>query len=163
MKVPLHAEISFVDSIRGPVTFQSRDVDDQILMKSDGFPTYHLANVVDDHLMQITHVLRGEEWITSTPKHVLLYQAFGWTPPAFGHLPLLRNADKSKVSKRKNPVSLNWFREAGYLPDALLNFLGMMAFTFEDGRELFTLDEFIKEFKLERVSLGGPVFDLKKL
>ena len=143
--------------------FNTAQVDDQVLMKGDGFPTYHLANVVDDHLMQVTHVLRGEEWLSSTPKHVLLYQAFGWTPPAFAHLPLLRNNDKSKVSKRKNPVSVNWFRESGYLPDAMVNFLGMMAFTFEDGREIFTLDDFVQHFTLERVSLGGPVFDLKKL
>jgi glutamyl-tRNA synthetase len=145
------------------VTIHTREVDDQVLMKSDGFPTYHLANVVDDHLMGVTHVLRGEEWISSTPKHVLLYQSFGWQPPEFAHLPLLRNQDKSKVSKRKNPVSLSWFREAGYLPDAMVNFLGMMAFTFEDGREIFSLDDFVQHFTLDRISLGGPVFDLKKL
>ncbi len=156
-------EIIVADLLRGDVKFNTAQVDDQVLMKGDGFPTYHLANVVDDHLMQVTHVLRGEEWLSSTPKHVLLYQAFGWTPPAFAHLPLLRNNDKSKVSKRKNPVSVNWFRESGYLPDAMVNFLGMMAFTFEDGREIFTLDDFVQHFTLERVSLGGPVFDLKKL
>jgi glutamyl-tRNA synthetase len=151
------------DLLRKPVTIHTREVDDQVLMKSDGFPTYHLANVVDDHLMGVTHVLRGEEWISSTPKHVLLYQSFGWQPPEFAHLPLLRNQDKSKVSKRKNPVSLSWFREAGYLPDAMVNFLGMMAFTFEDGREIFSLDDFVQHFTLDRISLGGPVFDLKKL
>jgi glutamyl-tRNA synthetase len=155
--------ITINDLLRKPVEINTREVDDQVLMKSDGFPTYHLANVVDDHLMGVTHVLRGEEWISSTPKHVLLYQSFGWQPPEFAHLPLLRNQDKSKVSKRKNPVSLNWFQEAGYLPDAMVNFLGMMAFTFEDGREVFSLQDFVENFTLERISLGGPVFDLKKL
>jgi glutamyl-tRNA synthetase len=156
-------KISFHDKLRGTVEFHTREIDDQVLQKSDGFPTYHLANVVDDHVMGVTDVMRGEEWISSTPKHVLLYAAFGWDAPQFAHLPLLRNADKSKVSKRKNPVSLRWFRECGYLPDAMVNFLGMMAFTFEDGREIFSLDDFVKHFTLDRVSLGGPVFDLKKL
>jgi glutamyl-tRNA synthetase len=113
--------------------------------------------------MGVTHVMRGEEWISSTPKHVLLYAAFGWEAPEFAHLPLLRNNDKSKVSKRKNPVSLRWFRECGYVPDAMVNFLGMMAFTFEDGREIFSLSDFVQHFTLDRISLGGPVFDLKKL
>jgi glutamyl-tRNA synthetase len=157
------AKVRFHDELRGQVEFDTREVDDQVLMKSDGFPTYHLANVVDDHLMGVTHVLRGEEWISSTPKHVLLYSAFGWTAPTFAHLPLLRNADKTKVSKRKNPVSLTYFRECGYFPDAMMNFLGTMAFTFEDGREIFSLDEFVQNFQLQRVVLGGPVFDLKRL
>lgn len=156
-------KVRFTDLLRGELEFDTREIDDQVLLKSDGFPTYHLANIVDDHLMGVTHVMRGEEWISSTPKHVLLYQAYGWQAPAFAHLPLLRNADKSKVSKRKNPVSLSWFKEAGYFPDAMINFLGMMAFTFEDGREIFTLGDFVQGFKLERVVLGGPVFDLKKL
>ncbi len=156
-------KVRFTDLLRGELEFDTREIDDQVLLKSDGYPTYHLANIVDDHLMGVTHVLRGEEWISSTPKHVLLYQAYGWQAPAFAHLPLLRNADKSKVSKRKNPVSLSYFKECGYFPDAMVNFLGMMAFTFEDGREIFTLDDFVKGFQLERVVLGGPVFDLKKL
>ncbi len=155
--------VSFVDHLRKELEFNTKEVDDQVLQKSDGFPTYHLANVVDDHLMGVTHVFRGEEWISSTPKHVLLYRAFGWEPPEFAHLSLLRNSDKSKVSKRKNPVSLNWFKEAGYLPDALVNYLGTMAFTFEDGREIFSLQDFVDHFTLDRVSLNGPVFDLKKL
>jgi glutamyl-tRNA synthetase len=163
LKTPTSGVTVVKDLFRGDVSFENKEIDDQVLMKSDGFPTYHLANVVDDRLMQITHVIRGEEWISSTPKHVLLYRAFGAEAPAFAHLPLLRNNDKSKVSKRKNPVSLSFFREAGYLPDAFVNFLGMMAFTFEDGREIFSLDDFVKEFKLERVVLGGPVFDLAKL
>lgn len=163
LKVPKGVEERvFRDTLRAePVKFGH--VDDQVLMKGDGFPTYHLANVVDDHLMEITHVMRGEEWLSSTPKHVILYESFGWQAPEFAHLPLLRNADKSKVSKRKNPVSLSWFRESGFLPEAMINFLGMMAFTFEDGREMFSLAEFIENFKIERVVLGGPVFDLKKL
>lgn len=163
LKSPRNEKITFKDSLRGEIIIDSNEVDDQVLFKSDGFPTYHLANVVDDHLMKITHVIRGEEWISSTPKHILLYRYFDWKAPQFAHLPLLRNADKSKVSKRKNPVSLDYFKEAGYLPDALLNFLGLMAFSFENGQEIFSLAEFITNFKLERVSLGGPVFDLKKL
>lgn len=163
LKTPREGKTTFVDLLRGEISINNSEVDDQVLFKSDGFPTYHLANVVDDKLMQVTHVIRGEEWISSTPKHVLLYQFFGWDAPQFAHLPLLRNADKSKVSKRKNPVSLDYFREAGYLPDALMNFLGLMAFSFEDGREIFSLEEFVQNFNLERISLGGPVFDLKKL
>ncbi len=163
LKTPHTGQTRFNDFFRGDIVIENTEVDDQVLFKSDGFPTYHLANVVDDRLMGITHVIRGEEWISSTPKHVLLYQAFGWQHPQFCHLPLLRNADKSKVSKRKNPVSLEYFREAGYLPDTLLNFLGLMAFSFEDAREIFTLEDFVQNFKLERVSLGGPVFDLQKL
>lgn len=171
LKVPRENDPSFADRIettihdllRGDITFQHTEIDDQVLLKNDGFPTYHLANVVDDHLMEITNVIRGEEWITSTPKHKLLYDAFGWEMPQMAHLPLLRNSDKSKVSKRKNPVSISYYRQSGYFPDAVINFLGTMAFTFEDGREIFTLQDFVENFKLERVVLGGPVFDLKKL
>ena len=155
--------ITVDDALRKPVEFNTMQVDDQVLLKSDGFPTYHLANIVDDHLMGVTHVMRGEEWLSSTHKHVLLYQSFGWEAPVFAHLPLLRNQDKSKVSKRKNPVSIGYFQEAGYMADAMVNFLGMMAFTFEDGREIFSLADFVENFNLDRISLGGPVFDLKKL
>jgi glutamyl-tRNA synthetase len=162
-RAPQPVKVRFEDALRGVVEIDTREIDDQVLMKSDGFPTYHLANIVDDHLMGVTHVMRGEEWISSTPKHVLLYAAFGWEAPLFAHLPLLRNNDKSKVSKRKNPVSLTYFQECGYFPDALINFLGTMAFTFEDGREIFTLPDFVENFRLERVVLGGPVFDLKRL
>jgi glutamyl-tRNA synthetase len=126
MKVPQHTSTTFRDELRGDITFDHNNVDDQVLMKSDGFPTYHLANVVDDHLMGITDVIRAEEWISSTPKHVLLYKAFGWQLPRFWHMPLLRNLDKSKISKRKNPVSLIYYRQAGYLPEAMINFLGLM-------------------------------------
>src|SRR5271163_2263265 len=126
MKVPLEGSTTFRDELRGDITFDHNNVDDQVLMKSDGFPTYHLANVVDDHLMHITDVIRAEEWISSTPKHVLLYNAFGWAIPRFWHMPLLRNLDKSKISKRKNPVSLVYYRESGFLPEAMINFLGLM-------------------------------------
>lgn len=163
LKTPESGQLVMRDILRGDITISFTEVDDQVLVKSDGFPTYHLANVVDDHLMGITHVIRGEEWISSMPKHILLYEALGVKKPEFCHLPLLRNADKSKVSKRKNPVSLNYFKEAGFLSEALLNFLGLMAYSMPDGKELFSLEEFISHFDLERISLGGPVFDMKKL
>jgi len=136
---------------------------DQILLKSDGFPTYHLANVVDDHLMGVTQVIRAEEWIPSTPKHLALYRAFGWEPPEFVHMPLLRNKNRSKISKRKNPVSLDYYRRAGFLPEAMVNFLANMGYSFGDDQEKFTLDEMLANFDLARVSLGEPVFDLEKL
>ncbi len=135
----------------------------QVLIKADGFPTYHMAVVVDDHLMRITHILRGEDWISSVPKHVLLYQYFGWEPPVFCHLPLLRNPDRSKLSKRRNPTSINYYRRAGYLPEALINYLGRMGWSMPDEREMFGRDEMIDAFDLKRISLGGPVFDLAKL
>jgi glutamyl-tRNA synthetase len=163
LKVPREGTTSFEDVLRGKVEFENQGVDDQVLLKSDGFPTYHLANVVDDHHMRITHVIRGEEWINSTPKHVLLYNGFGWTAPSFCHLPLLRNEDKSKVSKRKNPTSIFWYKHAGILPDALRNYLGLMGWTMPDGREVFSLEEMVKNFDISRITLGGPVFDLKKL
>jgi glutamyl-tRNA synthetase len=163
LAMPIDGQTQFDDGLRGPLSFENTQIDDQVLLKSDGFPTYHLANVVDDHLMQISHVIRAEEWISSTPKHVQLYQAFDWQPPRFIHMPLLRNADKSKISKRKNPVSLDYYRDTGYLPEALLNFLGLMGFSFGGDREKFTLAEMIAEFDWSKVSAGGPVFDLAKL
>jgi glutamyl-tRNA synthetase len=163
LKTPLDGTIVVNDRLRDPVSIDVQQIDDQVLLKSDGMPTYHLANVVDDHLMEITHVIRAEEWISSTPKHVLLYKAFGWDEPQFIHMPLLRNADKSKISKRKNPVSINYYRDAGILPHALLNFLALMGWSFGDDREKFTLDEMISVFSWDRVSLGGPVFNLDKL
>jgi glutamyl-tRNA synthetase len=165
LKVPLEGPIEFTDRLRGKVTRDAKEIDDQVLLKSDGLPTYHLANVVDDHLMQITHVIRAEEWISSTQKHVLLYKAFGWEQPEFIHMPLLRNADanKTKISKRKQPVSINYYRDIGILPNALLNFLGTMGWSFGGDREKFTLDEMISVFSWDRISLGGPVFDLDKL
>jgi glutamyl-tRNA synthetase len=163
MKMPLTGETVFVDRLRGEVKFENAQIDDQILLKTDGFPTYHLANVVDDHLMQITHVIRAEEWLSSTPKHVVLYAAFGWPAPEWVHMPLLRNADKSKISKRKNPVSLDYYQDAGFLPEALLNYLGTMGWSISGDREKFTLAEMVEAFDFDRVSLGGPVFDLVKL
>ena len=163
LKFPTEGSTTFQDELRGDVTIDNAQIDDQILLKSDGFPTYHLANVVDDHLMGITHVIRAEEWISSTPKHVRLYEAFGWEPPVFVHLPLLRNLDKSKISKRKNPVSLEFFRRAGYLPEALLNFLGMMGWSMPDESEKFTVEEMVESFTWDRVSLAGPVFNVEKL
>ncbi len=163
LAVPHDGETAFEDGLRGTISIANAEIDDQVLVKSDGFPTYHLANVVDDHLMGISHVIRGEEWITSTPKHVLLYRAFGWDLPEFVHLGLLRNTDRSKLSKRKNPVSIEYYRQVGYLPDTFLNFLATLGFSMPDGRERFTLDEMIEHFDWSRVSAGGPVFDPAKL
>lgn len=163
LKVPRTGETTVHDGLRGAITIDHATLDDQVLLKSDGFPTYHLATVVDDHDMGVTHVLRAEEWIYSTPKHVRLYEAFGWEVPEHWHLPLLRNPDKSKISKRKNPVSITWYRENGFLPEALVNFLALMGFTFGEDREVFTLEEFCKAFELERIIPSSPVFDLAKL
>ncbi|MCK4546104.1 MAG: glutamate--tRNA ligase [Candidatus Eisenbacteria sp.] len=163
MKVPVEGHCVIHDILHGEVHKDWASVDDQIILKSDGFPTYHLANVVDDHLMGITHVIRGEEWLNSVPKHLKLYEYFGWTPPLFCHLPLLRNEDKSKLSKRKNPTSIHYYRRAGYFPQALLNFLGMMGWLMPNGEEKFTLEEMCENLKLEDISLGGPVFDRQKL
>ncbi|WP_233104104.1 glutamate--tRNA ligase [Haliangium ochraceum] len=163
LATPSEGVTRFTDRLRGEVEIANEQIDDQVLLKSDGFPTYHLANVVDDHLMEISHVIRAEEWITSTPKHVQLYDAFGWEAPEWIHMPLLRNLDKSKISKRKNPVSIDYYRDAGILPEALLNFLGIMGWSFGDDREKFTLEEMIEVFSWDRVSLGGPVFDPDKL
>ena len=177
LKVPAEGETTFRDELRGNITFTHNNVDDQVLLKSDGFPTYHLANVVDDHLMQITDVIRAEEWISSTPKHVLLYKAFGWEQPRFWHMPLLRNLDKSKISKRKNPVSVIYYQQSGYLPAALLNFLGLMGGGMPAGgspeggegraknleAEIFSLAQMQEKYDFAKISLGGPVFDLTKL
>ena len=153
----------FDDRLRGEISIANSEVRDPVILKSDGYPTYHLANVVDDHLMGVTHVIRAEEWITSTPIHVLLYAAFGWTAPQFIHLPLLRNPDKSKVSKRKLDTSVDSYRRQGILPEALLNFLATMGWSMPDGREFFGVEDMVEQFDIDRVSLGGPVFDLKKL
>jgi glutamyl-tRNA synthetase len=163
LAMPKEGQTTVEDRLRGPVQFENTQIDDQILLKTDGFPTYHLANVVDDHLMGITHVIRAEEWLSSTPKHIVLYNAFGWTAPEWIHMPLLRNQDKSKISKRKNPVSLDYYRATGFLPEALLNYLGTMGWSISGDRERFNLDEMIQAFTFDRISLGGPVFDLVKL
>ena len=163
LRVPKDRAVSFHDELRGKIEIEGRVIDDQVLLKSDGYPTYHLANVVDDHLMEVTEVIRAEEWITSTPKHILLYEAFGWTPPRFRHMPLLRNKDKSKISKRKNPTSLIWYKEHGYLPEALVNFLALMGYSHPEGKEFFSFDELRDTFDADRISTSGPVFDLEKL
>jgi glutamyl-tRNA synthetase len=163
MKVPRDGMCRFSDQLRGEIEIPWSQVDMQVLQKTDGFPTYHLAVVVDDHLMQISHVLRGEEWINSVPKHVLLYQCFGWDPPLMYHLPLLRNPDSSKLSKRRNPTSINYYRRAGYLPEALLNYLGHMGWSMPDEREIFGLEDMLGAFDASRISLGGPIFDPVKL
>jgi len=163
MRVPDHdVPLSFDDLIRGQTNAPMPD--DQVLLKKDGFPTYHLAVVVDDHEMGITHVLRAEEWISSMPKQLLLYQFFGWQPPRFAHLPLLRNRDRSKISKRKNPAArLLWFQEEGFLPEALVNFLALQGWSMPDGREIFTFDDVVANFDVERFSPVGPIFDVDKL
>lgn len=164
MKVPEEAGPCPVeDMLRGTVELDWGQVDAQILMKSDGMPTYHLANVVDDHLMEITHVIRGEEWLNSAPKHILLYQYFGWDAPNLCHLPLLRNPDKTKLSKRKNPTSILYYQRMGYLPEALINYLGRMGWSMPDEREKFSLSDMQSAFDIQRVSLGGPIFDTEKL
>ena len=162
MLIPDDVPLTFRDLIRGEMSAPRPD--DQVIVKGDGFPTYHLAVVVDDHLMGITHVVRGEEWISSTPKHVLLYKWLGWERPEFAHMPLLRNTDRSKISKRKNPAArLLWFREQGYLPEALRNFLALMGYSMPDGQEVFSFDEMVESFDWARVNPVGPVFDLTKL
>jgi glutamyl-tRNA synthetase len=163
MKVPEAETVAFDDVIRGRVEFSSDRIDDQVLLKSDGYPTYHLANVVDDHTMGISHIIRGEEWLSSTPKHVLLYRYFGWAPPVFAHLPLLLNPDRSKLSKRQGDVAVEDYRAKGYLAEALVNFVALLGWNPGDERELFSLEQLVREFTLERVGKSGAVFNLDKL
>lgn len=163
LKVPLSGECVFEDKIKGRICIPWSDVDDQILLKSDGFPTYHLANVVDDHLMEITHVIRGDEWISSTPKHILLYESFGWTAPEFFHMPLLLGIDGKKLSKRRNPTSIFFYRDSGYLPEAFINFLTLMGYSISGDREIYSFDEIKNQFDPSRIGVSGAVFDLDKL
>ncbi len=163
LKVEHNAEIRFHDVIRSEVIVKGKDIDDQILLKSDGFPTYHLANVVDDHLMAITHVIRGEEWLPSTPKHILLYEAFGWEPPKFAHLPLLLNDDKTKLSKRNGSVSVEEFRTNGYFKEAFVNFVALLGWNQSGEQEIYTIEELISGFNLEKVNKSGAIFDRTKL
>jgi glutamyl-tRNA synthetase len=163
LKVPLTGECQFEDAIKGRILIPWADVDDQVLLKSDGFPTYHLANVVDDQLMQITHVIRGDEWISSTPKHLLLYEAFGWEPPQFYHMPLLLGSDGKKLSKRRNPTSIFYYRDSGYLPEAFLNFLSLMGYSMSGDREIYSFEELVREFDPKRIGISGAVFDIHKL
>lgn len=163
LNVPENEKIIFDDIIRKRVEFDSSNIDDQILMKSDGYPTYHLANVVDDHLMKITHVIRGEEWLSSTPKHILLYDFFEWEKPVFAHLPLLLNPDRSKLSKRQGDVAVEDYQNKGYLKEALINFVALLGWNAGDDKEFYYLNELIEKFSLERVNKAGAVFDLQKL
>lgn len=163
MHVPEEGVCTFTDMLRGDIEMDWGMIDCQILMKSDGMPTYHLANVVDDHLMEISHVIRGEEWLSSAPKHQLLYKYFGWDMPVLCHMPLLRNPDKSKLSKRKNPTSILYYQRMGFMPEALLNYLARMGWSMPDEREQFTRAEMFENFDINRVSLGGPIFDQEKL
>ena len=163
LKVPRKGKTGFNDLIRGEIHFENRIINDQVLLKSDGYPTYHLAVVVDDHLMGVTHVFRAEEWISSTPKHILLYQAFGWNMPEFAHFPVLREINRSKLSKRHGAVGILEFKEGGYLPEALLNFLTLLGWSHPEGKEIFSLDEFVEKIDLSRVSTSAPVFDREKL
>lgn len=162
-KIPDEGEVVFFDIVRERISIKWETVDDQVLIKSDGYPTYHLANVVDDHLMKITHVIRGEEWLSSVPKHLFLYQSFGWKPPKMCHLPLLLNPDKSKLSKRQGDVAVEDFLKKGYLPEALLNFVALLGWHAKGDDELYTMDKLEKEFSLKRISKAGAVFDIEKL
>lgn len=163
LKVPLTGDCVFEDGIKGRITYPWADIDDQVLLKSDGFPTYHLANVVDDHLMQISHVIRGDEWISSTPKHILLYESFGWTPPVFLHMPLLLGKDGRKLSKRRNPTSIFYYRDSGYLSEAFLNFMTLMGYSMPGDKEIYSVQEIIKEFDPKRIGVSGAFFDVHKL
>jgi len=163
LKLPHDRDISFDDIVRGKVTFNTNDLDDQVLMKTDGYPTYHLAVVVDDHLMDITHIIRGEEWLSSTPKHVLLYEAFGWEMPKYVHLPNILNSEKKKLSKRHGDVAVEDFRRKGYLPEALINYIALLGWSPKDEREFLSMEELIEQFSLDRVSKSGGVFDIDKL
>ncbi len=163
LKVPERESIQFNDLVRGQIAIDSSEIDDQVLIKSDGFPTYHFAVVVDDHLMRITHIVRGEEWLTSTPKQVALYKYFGWEVPQFVHLPTVLNKDKKKLSKRQGDVSVSDFKQKGYLPEALINYLALVGWSPKDNQEIFSMEELVKEFSFQRVSNTGGVFDIEKL
>lgn len=163
LKVPSNETITLHDEVRGDITFDSSVVDDQVLMKSDGYPTYHLAVVVDDHEMEISHVVRGEEWISSSPKHVLLYHYFNWPLPKFIHTPLLRNPDKSKLSKRHGHASVSWYIDSGYLPEAVINFLASRVWNHPEDLEVYGIDELIKHFDVSGMHIQGPIVDLDKL
>jgi glutamyl-tRNA synthetase len=164
LKIPLGVTTRFQDHLLGDIEWKNDDVNpDPVLLKSDGFPTYHLANVVDDHLMQVTHVLRAQEWLSSTPLHVILYRAFGWTPPEFCHLPMVMGQDGKKLSKRHGATGIDEFRRQGYLPEALLNYIALLGASYEEGKDLYTLDELAKRFSLNKLNKAPAVFDYKKL
>jgi nondiscriminating glutamyl-tRNA synthetase len=165
LKVPLNEEVKFDDLIKGTIKIETNNIDDQILLKSDGFPTYHLANVVDDHLMNITHIIRGEEWVTSVPKHILIYRALGWEAPEMAHVPLILNKDKSKLSKRQGDVAVEDYLKKGYLKEALINFMALLGWNPGEGeeQEFFSMDELQKRFTIEKVQSSGAVFNIDKL
>jgi glutamyl-tRNA synthetase len=162
-KTPLSGRTAFDDVVRGRVTFENDTLDDFVLLKSDGFPTYHLANVVDDHLMEITHVIRGDEWVSSTPRHILMYQAFGWRPPVFAHMPMILGQDRAKLSKRHGDTALLAYRDKGFLPEALFNFLGLLGWSLDDKTEIISREEFVRHFTLERIVKSPAIFNLEKL
>ena len=162
-KIPLDGETTFHDLVRGDITFQNTELDDIVLMKSDGYPTYHLANIVDDHFMKISHVMRADEWLSSTPRHTLLYQAFGWEPPLFAHLPMILGPDKSKLSKRHGATAVSEFQEQGYLPEAMLNFMALLGWSLDDKTEIFNKQDLINLFSIERISKTAAVFNHDKL
>lgn len=162
-KVPLTGQTSVTDLIRGEVIFENNLLDDFILLKSDGYPTYHLASVVDDHYMKISHVMRAEEWLSSTPRHLLLYRAFGWQPPHFAHLPMILGPDKSKLSKRHGATAINEYRDMGYLPETMINFLSLLGWSLDDKTEIMSVEEIIRNFSLERISKTAAVFNMNKL
>ncbi|GFN36563.1 glutamate--tRNA ligase [Tepidimicrobium xylanilyticum] len=163
LKLPPNKDIKFDDLVRGSITINTEDIDDQVLLKSDGYPTYHMAVVVDDHLMGITHIVRGEEWLPSTPKHIYLYEVFGWEKPVYVHLPTVLNKDRKKLSKRHGDVSVEDFKEKGYLPEGLINYLALVGWSPEDNEEILTMEDLIKKFSFERVSKTGGIFDKDKL
>jgi glutamyl-tRNA synthetase len=162
-KTPLEGQTPFNDLLRGQIVFENTTLDDFVLLKSDGYPTYHLANIVDDHLMAISHVLRADEWLSSTPRHVLLYQALGWQPPQFAHLPMILGPDRAKLSKRHGATAITEYQEQGYLPEAMFNFLVLLGWALDDKTELLTRDEIVKHFSLERISRTAAVFNKDKL
>ena len=162
-KVPLDGQTTFHDLIRGDITFDNNELDDIVLLKSDGYPTYHLANVVDDHLMRISHVLRADEWLSSTPRHILLYNALGYEPPLFAHLPMILGSDRSKLSKRHGATSIAEYQEQGYVPQAMVNFLALLGWSLDDRTEIFSVEELIRHFSLERISKPGAIFSHDKL
>ncbi|MEK7160347.1 MAG: glutamate--tRNA ligase family protein, partial [Patescibacteria group bacterium] len=164
IKVPEDKKFEWIDKVgQKKISFAGKDVDEFVILKSDGYPTYHLANIVDDHLMEITHVIRGEEWISSTPKHLYLYESFDWEPPQFAHLPVILGTDRSKLSKRHGAQSILDYREKGYLKEALLNYMAMLGWNLGSDREIFSMDELIKLFELKDVNTANPIFDVKKL
>lgn len=163
LRVPDNGTVEWDDAVRGHVIYQCRTLTDQVLLKSDGYPTSHLGIPYDDHVMRVSHVIRAEEWLPSVPYYLLLFRAFGWDEPIFAHLSILRNPDRSKMSKRKNPTSVMWYRQQGYLPQALVNFLALQGWSHPDGKEFFTFQEFAEKLTLERIVTSGPIFDLTKL